>query len=375
MFKKTLLVVLPLSIYTSCSSDKNNNTETAIINEFPVTEVFVQDITSKLEYVADIHAVQNVEIRARVEGYLEEILIDEGKEVKKGQLLFRINDEEYRAELNRAKANLKSAEAETKSAQVELERVKLLVDKNVIAKTELDLAEAKLEIAKAKIEQAKADEIAASVKLSNTNIKSPFNGIIDRIPFKIGSLISEGTLLTTISDIEFINAYFKVSEVEYLEYFNNKENDSLLNSKVELILADGSTYPVKGKIETMESEFEIGTGALAVRAKFANPDRILKHGSTGKIRINEILKNAILIPQKSTLEIQDKNYVFLVDNNNMVSMKSFKPAQRYEDFYIVSEGLKANQKIVYEGVQSLKEGSVIKPKMLTKENILVESKK
>jgi membrane fusion protein (multidrug efflux system) len=376
MIKHSLFSLLILSIIASCKNKENletENQETA--KEYPIIEVFTKDITSKLEYVADIHAVQNVEIRARVEGYLEAILVDEGKNVTKGQSLFQINQEEYQAELNRAKANLKSALAETKSAEVELERVKLLVEKNVIAKTELDLAEAKLEIAKAKIEQAKADEIAASVKLANTSIRSPFNGIIDRIPYKIGSLISEGSLLTTISDVEYVNAYFKVSEVEYLKYFNNKENDSLLNSKVQLILADGTVYPYFGKIETMETEFEIGTGALAVRAKFKNPNKILKHGSTGKIVINEVLRNSIIIPQKSTLEIQDKNYVFIVDNNNMVSMKSFKPLQRYGDFYIVSEGLKPGDKIVYEGVQSLREGKVIKPNMIDMNEILKELEK
>lgn len=376
MIKRSLLALLSISIIASCKNKENSESEAnQAVNEYPVIEVFTKDITSKLEYVADIHAVQNVEIRARVEGYLEAILVDEGKTVTKGQALFQINQEEYQAELNRAKANLKSAEAETKSAQVELERVKLLVEKNVIAKTELDLAEAKLEIAKAKIEQAKADEIAASVKLANTYIRSPFNGIIDRIPFKIGSLISEGSLLTSISDIESVNAYFKVSEVEYLKYFNNKENDSLMNSKVQLILADGTVYPFNGKIETMETEFEIGTGALAVRAKFKNPDKVLKHGSTGKIVINEVLRNAVIIPQKSTLEIQDKNYVFLVDNNNMLIMKSFKPAQRYGDFYIVSEGLKAGDKIVVEGVQSLKEGRVIQPSIIDNKEILKELEK
>ncbi len=376
MIKRSLLALLSISIIASCKNKENSESEAnQAVNEYPVIEVVAKDITSKLEYVADIHAVQNVEIRARVEGYLEAILVDEGKTVTKGQALFQINQEEYQAELNRAKANLKSAEAETKSAKVELERVKLLVEKNVIAKTELDLAEAKLEIAKAKIEQAKADEIAASVKLANTYIRSPFNGIIDRIPFKIGSLISEGSLLTSISDIESVNAYFKVSEVEYLKYFNNKENDSLMNSKVQLILADGTVYPFNGKIETMETEFEIGTGALAVRAKFKNPDKVLKHGSTGKIVINEVLRNSVIIPQKSTLEIQDKNYVFLVDNNNMLIMKSFKPAQRYGDFYIVSEGLKAGDKIVFEGVQSLKEGKVIQPSMIDSKEILKELEK
>jgi membrane fusion protein, multidrug efflux system len=363
----TYVGVVAMMMVLGCIEPTNSN---SIKSEVPVTEVYTKDITTELEYVADVHAIQNVEIRARVEGYLEQILIDEGKEVTKGQLLFKINEEEYRAHLNSAKANLSSAQAETKSAEVELERVKLLVAKNVITKTELDLAMAKLEISKAKIEQAKAEVVATSVKLAHTSIRSPFHGVIDRIPYKQGSLISAGTLVTTLSDISAVNIYFKVSEIEYLEYFkqNQASNDSPLNSSVELVLADGSTYPFAGKIETMESEFEQGTGALAIRARFKNPNKILKHGSTGKIRVKEQIKGAIIIPQKSTLEIQDKTYVFIVDENDMVVMKSFEPLQRFDNFYLVKNGLKPGQRIVYEGVQNLREGSVIIPKYInTKE--------
>ncbi|MFN9582603.1 MAG: efflux RND transporter periplasmic adaptor subunit [Bacteroidota bacterium] len=355
------VAVLMLIYLQSCSSNQNTTNTAESANAFPVTEVYSSDITTQLEYVADIHSVQNVEIRARVEGYLERIYVDEGKRVSKGQPLFKINDEEYRAALNSAIADLKSAEAEKKTAEVELERVKLLVQKGVIAKTELDLAEAKLEIAAARIEQARAHQTAAEVKESNTLIRSPFNGIIDRIPFKLGSLISAGTLLTSISDVDAVNVYFNVSEIEYLDYFRVKNNDSLLNQLVELELADGSTFPSKGKIETMESEFEPGTGSLALRARFQNKDHLLKHGSTGKVRIKQLLKQARLVPQKSVLEIQDKYYVFLVDKNNVATMKSFTSAGRYTDYFIVHSGLNANDKIIYEGIQNVTEGSVIKP--------------
>lgn len=368
MIHHNVIGVIAIMMVLGCGESTSNYT---VSTEYPITEVYTKDVTTELEYVADIHAVQNVEIRARVEGYLEQILIDEGKQVRKGQLLFKINDEEYRAQLNSAKANLSSAQAEMKSAEVELERVKLLVAKNVITKTEVDLALAKLEIAKAKIEQARADVVVASVKLMHTDIRSPFNGVIDRIPYKLGSLISAGTLVTTISDISAVNIYFKVSEIEYLEFFkeNGGNNESSFGSSVELVLADGSVYPFTGKIETMESEFEPGTGAIALRARFNNPHKILKHGSTGKIRVKEKIKNAIIIPQKSTLEIQDKTYVLLVDEHNMVVMKSFEPLQRYEGFYIVKSGLKPGQKIIYEGVQNLREGTVIKPKQLSSKKV------
>jgi membrane fusion protein (multidrug efflux system) len=340
--------------------------------EFPVVEVFTKDINVPLEYVARIQAFQNVEIRARVEGYLEDIFVDEGKLVKEGQLLFKINDQEYRAELNRAKANIASAEAETRSALVELERIKLLVNKNVVAKTELDLAEAKVEIARSKIKIGQTEETAAQIKLSNTSIRSPFNGVIDLLPLKKGSLINEGTLLTTISNIENMYAYFTVSEVEYLEFVKfSKRNDSFFLNNVDLYLADETLYSEKGKIETIGSEFQEGTGAIVARAIFKNPNHILKHGASGKVRLHEIQTKALLIPQKSVLEIQDKNYVFLFDKKtNIVTMKSFSPVRRFGDYYIVDKGLNEHDLIVFEGIQNVREGMVIVPRTVSTEELL-----
>lgn len=358
---KLLISLMPLVLW-GCNSTTPNVADAGV--EVPVTVVNTMNIETDLNFVADINAIQNVEIRARVNGYLEKIYVDEGRSVEKGQLLFKINDEEYKAELHRADANLKSAEAEYKSAQVERERVKMLVEKEVIAKTEMDLAIAKIDIALAKIEQAKADAIAARVKLEHTSIRAPFSGVIDRIPYKLGSLISQGTLLTTVSDASFINAYFNISEVEYLRYLETHPDlaDSINGQEVELILADGSIYEAKGKIETMESQFDEATGTIAIRARFENKQGLLKHGSNGKIKVRRKLNKVMVIPQKATMEIQDRNFVFLVNEQNMVVMQSFIILQRYKDFYIVKSGLEPGQKIVYEGVQNIREGSVIKPR-------------
>ena len=373
MIKNTIFKIGVLClIITGCTANGNDeqNNEKPV---FPVTQVFIDDIDLDVEYVADIHAAQNVEIRARVEGYLEEILIDEGKPVKKGQLLFRINDQEYRSELSRAQAALKTAEAEARAAELEKERVKMLVEKGVISKTELDLADAKLLAAKAKIEEARSSEMAANIKLSNTFIRSPFDGIIDRIPYIVGSLINEGTLLTTVSDISTVNAYFNVSEIEYLEYQKKRKDSSNQYTDVTLYLADGSEYSEKGKIETMESEIEENTGAIAFRARFNNPGAILKHGSSGRIKLKNTLKKAIIIPQKSVVEIQDKNYVFVLQKDNTVKMKSFLPKARKGHFYLIEKGLVPGDKIVYEGVLNLKEGMEIFPNYITKEIILSEN--
>ena len=205
--------------------------------------------------------------------------------------------------------------------------------------------------------------MAAKVKLNNTSIRSPFDGVINRIPSKLGSLIQEGDLLTTISDISAMNVYFRVSETDYLKFVKSRADafERLTKIDVELVLADGSIYPGKGRIEAIESEFEEGTGALALRARFVNTDNLLRHGSSGRIKIKRSFPGALLVPQKSVMEIQDKDYVFTVDANNMVVMQSFVPLQRFQDYYIVRQGLEKGQRIVYEGVENLREGMIVRP--------------
>ena len=329
----------------------------------PVTNVIVKDTNLYSEYVADIQAVQNVDLRARVPGFLEHIYVDEGQKVRKGQILFKINDEEYRAELAKAKANLESAIAEAKASELEVARLKVLVEKKVISKTELDVALAKLKAVNARIEEARWAKSNAALRLSYTSVRAPFDGIIDRIPFKVGSLIDHGTLLTTASDISEVLVYFNVSEDEYLEYVKSQLGETgKKNNAVRLVLADGTSYPYEGTIETMEGEFQASTGSIAFRARFPNPDAILKHRATGKIRLANMLNDAIMVPQKAVFEIQDKNYVFVVDSTNQVRMRNFIPKTRFSYYYIVESGLQPGDKIVYEGIQNVRDGMHLSPK-------------
>jgi len=340
------------------------------LTEYPVTRIISKDTLLYKEYVSDIHAIRNVEIRARVQGYLDHIYVDEGQAVKKGQLLFMINGEEYQAKLAEAKANLSSANAEAVAMKLEMDRVKILVDKKVVSETELRLAKAKLDAANARIEEARSAESTAAIRLSHTNIRSPFDGIIDRIPYKIGSLIDEGTLLTTVSDPHIIYAYFKVSEREYLEYKKQKEDSRA--EEVELVLADGTSHKYTGVIETMEGEFENTTGTIAFRARFPNSENLLKHGSSGKVRLASELKNVLLVPQKSTFEIQDRTYVYLIDADNVAKMKSFVPRMRFAHYYIVQSGLKEGDQIIYEGIQDMREGMKIKPIFVSMDSLLAQ---
>ncbi|GAA4417264.1 efflux RND transporter periplasmic adaptor subunit [Nibrella viscosa] len=361
-----LLIIGTLLIGCSAKGKKETQTQERIL---PVVRLTTQSTTLEREYVGDLEAVRNVELRARVSGFLDKILVDEGQVVRKGQLLFQLNPAEYQMAVSRANAALKSATAGAKAAEVQLERVRLLVNNNVISPSELKVVKAKLDAAKAAIEEAESAKANASLRLAQASIRAPFNGVINRIPFKRGSLIDEGALLTTISDIKEVYVYFHVSEKEYLEYIKKRQGPSGWNNQVDLRLADNTPYAHKGKIETMESMFEENSGTLAFRARFPNPDRLLKHGATGRIRLTNEVENALLVPQKAVFEIQDKNYVFVVGDSNKVKMRSFVPSGRHNKFYLVKSGLKPGERIVYEGIQGIREGMQIVPKPVPSDSI------
>ncbi|WP_025763355.1 efflux RND transporter periplasmic adaptor subunit [Dyadobacter tibetensis] len=370
----TLMLALTafLSACSTQSETVSDNKDTVLT--IPVARLFPQQTELHREYVGSIHALKNVEIYARVKGYLEEVYVDEGKPVKKGQVLFRINNEEYSAELAKAKANQQSAMAQAKAAELEVKRVKLLVDKDIISKTELEVAQANYSAVKAKIEEANSAVTNASIQLAHTRIRAPFNGVINRIPLKIGSLINEGTLLTSISDNTNVNVYFNVSENEYLEYVKARRETEQNENLIDLELADGTYFPEKGKIETMEGQFDESTGSIAFRARFANPQGILKHGSTGTVRLTNMVDEVLLVPQKAVFDIQDKSFVYLVGEDNTVKSKIFEPKLRIGDYYIVKSGLETGDRIVYEGIQVLKDGMTIKPKLISLQGKQVKKK-
>lgn len=351
-----LLLMLGIIGCTTNSSTQDQDQEVVAL---PTVQITSADIVLNQDLVADIQAINNVEIRARVDGFLDAIYVDEGKSVAKGQKLFKLADEEYRVAVSKAKADLSIAEAEAASSEIEVERVRDLVNKKVVSAIEQRLAESKLIAARAKVEAARSDLANAEIKLTFTHINAPFNGVVDRLPLKKGSLIKEGTQLTTISDLSSVFAYFHLSEKQYLQFKSGKGSGDLNNGAVQLILADGTQYPSDGYVETMQGEFQEETGSLSFRARFPNPDGLLKHGATGKVKLSTAVKAAILVPQKSCFEVQDKTFVYVVDKSGKVSTRSFVPSARYNSYYVVKDGLKPNETIVYEGFQSIKDGSLI----------------
>lgn len=368
-FHLLLSAALSVTLF-SCTSEAKNTGSKADV--FPVIKPILVDTVYQEEYVAEIHALQNVEIRTRVKGFIEQIHIDEGKEVAAGQLLFTLSSRSFKEDLLKANAQLKSAAAELKAMEVELKNTKLLVEKNIVSKTELEMVQAKKEAVQAKIDEANSAIAMAKLNLSFTEVRAPFTGVINRIPNKRGSLAEEGTLLTTISNNKEVFAYFNLSESDYLNYIAAGKAEQFKTAQ--LLLANNSVYNHTGTIEVSESEFDASSGNIAFRARFPNPNALLKHGGNGKIIITKPLKNAMLVPLRSTFEIQDKVFVFAVDEKNKAVQKTIVPKMRIPHYYVVERGITKDDKILYEGVENVKDGDAINPQLIQPESAKYISK-
>lgn len=325
---------------TSCDSKKEEKEEEI---KFLVTSPLKKDTSITREYVSQIHAIQHIEIRSREKGYLQEIFVDEGQHVKQGQLMFRILPLLYQAEMQKA-------QAEVNFVEIEYQNTKQLSEKNVVSPNELALA-------KAKLDKAKAELTLAQVHLGFTEIKAPFNGIMDHFQVRLGSLVDEGDLLTTLSDNSEMWVYFNVPEAEYLNYKTNATAENFL--KVNLLMANNQLFKYPGVVKTIEADFNNETGNIAFRATFPNPEGLLRHGETGNVEMTIPLKNALIIPQKATYEVLEKKYVFVVDKNHVVHSREITVASEMPDLYIIKDGLAENEKILLEGIRKVKDNDKI----------------
>ena len=333
--------MLPGIVLLSSCHTKKSETEEEI--RFSVTSPLQKDTVITREYVSQIRAIQHIEIRALEKGYLQNIYVDEGQFVKKGQLMFQIMPLIYNAELQKA-------QAEANFAEIEYQNTKQLSEKNVVSPNELALA-------KARLDKAKAELSLAQTHLQFTEIKAPFDGIMDHFQVRLGSLVNEGDLLTTLSDNSEMWVYFNVPEAEYLNYRSNTTTENLL--KVQLKMANNQLFRYNGVVKTIEADFNNETGNIAFRATFPNPDKLLRHGETGNIQMTIPLKKALLIPQKSTFEILEKKYVYVVDAANTVHSREIGIAVEMPDLYVVDKGLKPGDKILLEGIRKVKDNDKI----------------
>jgi membrane fusion protein (multidrug efflux system) len=345
--------------------------------QLPVVAVTTTAATTYKEYSASLEGKVNVEIRPQVEGYLDKIYVDEGAYVKAGQLLFKINARVYDEQLNNAQSSLLAAQANMTKAQVEIDRLVPLVENKVISDVQLKTARASYDAAKAAAEQAKAVVGNAQINVGYTYIKAPVSGYIGRIPYKAGSLVgkSETQPLTLLSDISEVYAYFSMSEPDFI-VFKQQFAGNTIEEKVkkvpgvELMLADNSIYAQKGKISSIDGQFDKTTGTISFRATFPNAGGMLRSGNTGKVRIPQIFAEAMIVPQEATFEVQDKVFVFAVGDSNKVFSKPIGVSGKTANYYFVQSGVKAGEKIVFSGTGNLKDGMVIVPQPISADSLL-----
>lgn len=337
-----ICISMALLFNYGCKHNEHEKTEQAV---FEATHPIQRDTLIHNEYVAQIHSIQHIELRSQERGYLQNIYVDEGDFVKKGQLLFQIMPMIYQAEMQKAKA-------EAEFVEIEYFNTKRLSDSNIVSINELSLA-------KAKLDQANAALNLAQTHLNFTEIHAPFDGLIGRFHHvRLGSLIDEGELLSTLSDNSKLWVYFNVPEAEYLNFKGSMQSDSL--PKVKLQMANGQLFNQLGVIETIEADFNNETGNIAFRATFKNPDNLLRHGETGNILMPVYYKDAIIIPQKATFEILDRKYVFVVDENSVVKSKEIKVVAELPHLYVVGKGLNVEDNILIEGLRKVKNNQKIK---------------
>ncbi|MCE7054342.1 efflux RND transporter periplasmic adaptor subunit [Algoriphagus sp. AGSA1] len=326
---------------TSCKSHNEEHHEAE--TNFQVTSPLIMDTLITKDYVSQIHSIQHIELRAQERGYLQKIYVDEGQFVKKGQLLFKIMPKLYEAEQQRAAA-------EVEFAEIEYQNTKTLADRNIVAPNELAMS-------KAKLSKAQAELTLAEVHLQFTEIRAPFDGIIGRFRVREGSLLDEGELLSELADNSKMWVYYNVPEAEYLEYKSEVKNDG--DVVVRLKMANNKHFAYSGIVETIVADFNNETGNIAFRATFPNPDGLLRHGETGNIEMSTPLKNALLIPQKTTFEVLEKKYVYVVDEENKIRSREVTIAAELPHIYVISEGLEQGDKILLDGLRLVRENDEI----------------
>jgi membrane fusion protein (multidrug efflux system) len=372
-----LLATLPALIY-SCGSTTANAPAQMPAQSLPVITVSDQQVTAHREFTASVQGSRDIEIRPQVDGYLDRISVDEGAYVRKGQVLFHIDPRPYVEQLNTAKASLQSAKAALESSNINVDKLTPLVANNVISDVQLKSAKAAQDAAKANVSLAQAAVDAAKINIGYASVTAPADGYIGTIPFKTGSLVGKNTMeaLTVLSETKEIHVYFSMSELDFLDFKQQFEGNTVEQKikqipPVELVLADNSIYPQKGKVEVVEGQFDKTMGAINFRATFPNVNGLLRSGNTGRIRIPRELTKSVLIPQEATFEMQDKVFVYTLLDSNKVEGRPVTVSDRNGRYYLISKGLKPGDKIVYNGLDRLRDGMAIAPQKMSMDSLLL----
>ena len=361
----SLLLAAAVAMFLSSCGQSSSN---SAAGELPAPETDFVTLSqgtgnTQKEYPGNIEGIVNVDVKPQVTGYLQAVLVKEGQYVQKGQPLFRIMPDVYNEQVKNSDAGLKSALAAQSTAKLEVDKLRPLVDGKVVSDMQLKTAQANYNAATAQVEQAKAALGSSKINANFTLIKAPVSGYIGRIPNRAGTLVSptDTVALTTLSDISTVQVYFSISEANYITY--SKEGIFSGDSgNIQLILADGSVYNQKGRVEAGSGNIDKATGSITMKAVFPNPDKLLRSGGAGKIVIGRTVDNIVELPVTSVKDIQDKFFVFKLADNSKVAMVPIQIDGKNKDTYYVKSGVKAGDKIALNRIDMLQDGMKVQPK-------------
>jgi len=363
--KNKLIVLIAVSTLVVGACQKQNQRQAPPPPSLPIIEVVTKDVTTFSEYPTQLEGIVSSEVRAKVSGYMTEVMVEEGAAVKEGQVLFKLETERLSGDASAAKARVNAAE-------IEVDKLKPLVEKEIISPRQL-------ETAKAELETAKSDLKSISANIGYASIKSPVDGYVGTINYREGSLINPTDMLplTRVVKTDEVFAYFSVNEKDFLNMLDkfNADHDSIKNMEttfpnVVLVMSNGKEYDKKGEITSISSQVNRETGTVRFRATFDNSDAKLKDGLTGKIKIPENLKNAIVVPRLSTFSRQGKEFVFSFNSSDSTVTEKSIQVTRADPFYIVNSGVKEGEKIVGKGVNKIKNNDKIVPKPSAMDSIV-----
>ncbi len=365
-----IVICFMMMVLFSCKQNKAGLQRGNMVKDYAVLTLNPRSVTVHNEFPATIQGQRVIEIRPMVSGYLEKILVNEGDNIKKGQLLFKINNPQYSEDVITAKARINSAVADVNTARIEIEKIKPLVEKEIVSKYRLQSAELTLQSKEAALEEARAALKNAETNLNYTYIRSPHDGVIGTIPYKNGALVgsNDPEALTTLSDISEVFAYFSLNEKQVLDMLIDSTGvtfeEKLKNiPPATLILANSTEYKEKGKVEMASGLISTGTGSATFKAVFKNPSGILRSGSSATVRIPGVKNKSLIVPQSATYELQDKRFIFTVGKDNKVKAVAITSTPSDDGHYfLVSQGLKPGDRVVIDGISSLKDGDTIVPK-------------
>lgn len=364
---RSLIAILVMLGLVSCGGNKNRNNQKQSGSTKVITvKLPLRDVTTFKHFSTRIEGVINTEARPKISGYITDVLVDEGQQVHKGQVLFRLETTSLSEQAEAAKANIQAA-------QVQVDQLRPLVEKKIVSENQLATAEARLS-------QAKADYKSITANISYATVTSPVDGYVGEIRIRKGNLVSpnDPTPLTTISDISKVYAYFTMNEKDYLDFLISTEGETRSEKiknipEVTLVMANGDEYSTKGRIETVNSQLDKSTGTISFRAIFDNREQLLTNGSTGEILIPSVYKDVVVVPQNATFQQQDKIYVMKVEQSEKGKIATEHPfiiKDQVRNFYVVKSGAEEGEEIVAMGVDKLRSGTAIEPDLREFDSIM-----